>query len=159
MFIDNDYIQRGAVGLTLRFCLFLFRGSSYNLFPSWLHSSCSMAHQPVELSSKLMTKPCVRPTAPSVLKCMVWPVLSRAIPPAPALDSHSKWHMEISCSKEDCRAWVTMPIRLCLNLFLPHVAHTQTKLFRHPKEQSGRGHSLTHTERMIQVQVCTDVAV
>ena len=32
-------------------------------FIAWLHSSCSMAHRPVELSRKLMTKPCGRPCA------------------------------------------------------------------------------------------------
>ena len=52
-------VQRGAVGLTLRFCLFLFRSSSCNIFLVWLHSSFSMAHQPVELSRNFLTKPCV----------------------------------------------------------------------------------------------------
>ena len=53
------HVQRAALGLTLRFCLFLSRSSSCNIFLAWLHSSCSMAHQPVELSRKLFTKPCV----------------------------------------------------------------------------------------------------
>ena len=57
-------LQRGALGLTMRFCLFLFRSSLCNSFFAWLHSSCGMAHQPVELSGKLVTKPCVRPSAP-----------------------------------------------------------------------------------------------
>ena len=57
------FVQRAAVGLTLRFCLFIFRSSSCNIFLAWLHSSCSMAHQPVELSGKLLTKPCVWPIA------------------------------------------------------------------------------------------------
>ena len=41
----------------MRFCLFLFRSSLCNLFFDWLHSSCGMAHQLVELSGKLVTKP------------------------------------------------------------------------------------------------------
>ena len=56
--------ERGALGLTLRFCSFLFRSSLGKLFFAWLHSSCGMAHQPVELSGRLVTKPCVRPSAP-----------------------------------------------------------------------------------------------
>ena len=56
---QHHSLQRAAVGLTLRFCLFLFRSSSCNIFLAWLHSSCSMAHQPVELSRNLLTKPCV----------------------------------------------------------------------------------------------------
>ena len=50
--------------MTFRFCLFIFRSSLCNLFFAWLHSSCGLAHQPVELSGKLATKPCVRPGAP-----------------------------------------------------------------------------------------------
>ena len=57
-------VQRGALGLTLMFCLYLFRSSLCYLFFAWLHSSCGMAQQPVELSGKLVTKPCVRPSAP-----------------------------------------------------------------------------------------------
>ena len=45
----------------------VFRGPvhifSGSFSPAWLHSSCSMAHQPIELSRKLMTKPCDRPSA------------------------------------------------------------------------------------------------
>ena len=61
--IIHQTIERGAIGLTLGFCLFLFRSSLSNLFFAWLRSSCGVAHQPVELSGKLLTKPCVRPSA------------------------------------------------------------------------------------------------
>ena len=51
--IIHQTIERGAIGLTLGFCLFLFRSSLSNLFFAWLSSSCGVAHQPVELSGKL----------------------------------------------------------------------------------------------------------
>ena len=62
-------LQRGALALTLRFCLFLLGSSLWNPFFAWLHSSCGMAHRPVELSGKLVTKPCVRPSAPLCRSC------------------------------------------------------------------------------------------
>ena len=53
--ILSQLLQMGALGLTLRFCLFLFRSSLCSLFFVWLHSSCRLANQPVELSAKLVS--------------------------------------------------------------------------------------------------------
>ena len=46
----------------MRFRLFLFRSALSNLIFAWLRKGCGIAHQPVEFSVKLVTKPCVRPS-------------------------------------------------------------------------------------------------
>ena len=67
-----NYVQRGGTSLILWFRLFLFRSYLHNLFFPCLHSSCGVAHQPVELSGTLVTKHCVRPSAPL---CTSFPTL------------------------------------------------------------------------------------
>ena len=57
-------VQRGALGLTQRFCTFVFRSSPSILLLAWLDSNSTMAHQPVEFTWEVMTKPCLRPSAP-----------------------------------------------------------------------------------------------
>ena len=51
------YIQGPAIALLERFYLFFLKSFFHNFFLDWLHSSCSMAHLPVELLRKLFTKP------------------------------------------------------------------------------------------------------
>ena len=58
----GDTCTAGALYLTLRICLFLFRRSSTIFFLSRLDRSCRKAILPVELASKLLSKPCVRPS-------------------------------------------------------------------------------------------------
>ena len=51
------FVQRPALGLSERFCLFCFRSSSWNSCLAWQQSSCSTAHQPVEMPRTNLTKP------------------------------------------------------------------------------------------------------
>ena len=53
----SNQSKPAALGLSSRFCLFLFISFSCKFFLDWLHRSWSMANQPVELSSKILTKP------------------------------------------------------------------------------------------------------
>ena len=52
-----------GVSSNSRFCLYFLEVPLAIFFHPWLHSSCSMAHQPVELSRKLVTKPTIRANA------------------------------------------------------------------------------------------------
>ena len=56
-------LQPAALGLSSRFCVFLFKSFSCKCSLACLHSSCSMANHPVELWGKLLTKPWGWPSA------------------------------------------------------------------------------------------------
>ena len=56
-------VQRPALGCFWRFCLFFLRSSSFKILLALLHSSCSIAHRPVEQPRKRLTKPWKWPNA------------------------------------------------------------------------------------------------
>ena len=55
----NSSITESGVSLNSRFCLYFLEVPLAIFLDLWLHSPCIMAHQPVELSRKLVTEPTI----------------------------------------------------------------------------------------------------